>query len=86
MGAYHGSELPMLFGTHGNYRGNSTEFEIAVSTAMQDAWVAFASNPEDLAGQQWPQFTADSDVVRSFGNGTAAQNEIGSLTLYEAQC
>jgi cholinesterase len=88
MGAYHQSELPQLFGTHGNYRGPSTEYEIAVSKAMQDAWRAFANDPQHgLAGQHWPQFTLDSDVVRSFGdNGTVARNGIGDLKIYEGQC
>lgn len=31
MGAYHGSELPLVFGTHGLWRGNSTELEVETS-------------------------------------------------------
>lgn len=29
------AELPMVFGTHWEYRGNSTEYEWSVATAMQ---------------------------------------------------
>ncbi|KAI9710743.1 MAG: hypothetical protein M1820_002576 [Bogoriella megaspora] len=78
LGAYHQSELPLLFGTHGNYRGPSTNYETAVSNAMQDAWRAFANDPEHgLVGQHWPKFTLERDVVRSFGeNGTVARNGV----------
>jgi carboxylesterase type B len=88
LGAYHGSELPLLFGTHGNYRGSSTEYEIAVSKAMQDAWRAFANNPEHgLAGQLWPPSTPNRDVVRWFGeNGTVARNGVDDLKVYQEQC
>lgn len=43
LGAYHLSELPLIFGTDGTYRGSGTEFERETSEAMQDAWVSFAS-------------------------------------------
>lgn len=88
MGAYHGSDLPMLFGTHGNFRGLSTEFEIAVSEAMQNTWRAFADDPrKGLAGQGWPQFTLNHDVVRVFGeNGTVWRDAVGELEGYQDQC
>ncbi|KAJ5793224.1 uncharacterized protein N7503_009202 [Penicillium pulvis] len=41
-GAFHGSELPLLFGTYGDYRGPPTAFENEVSYTMQDFWLAFA--------------------------------------------
>lgn len=45
-GAYHSSELPILFGTHYEYRANSTEFEFEVSHAMQALWLSFAQDPQ----------------------------------------
>lgn len=88
MGAYHSSELPLLFGTHGNYRGRSTKYEIAVSEAMQDAWRAFANSPRHgLAKESWSQFNSRRDNVRWFGDGvTVARNGIGDLKNYEDQC
>ncbi|KAF2111296.1 carboxylesteras-like protein [Lophiotrema nucula] len=88
MGAYHGSELPMLFGTHGNYRAASTRFEKQVSEALQDAWRAFANDPKGgLKGQGWPQFKVEGDIVRVFGeNETIASNEAGVLRTWEEQC
>ncbi|KAJ4305468.1 hypothetical protein N0V90_000999 [Kalmusia sp. IMI 367209] len=88
MGAYHGSELPMLFGTHGNYRGASTKYQIAVSEAMQDAYRAFADDPvSGLKGQNWPVYTEQRDVVRWFAsNETVARNLVGELKAWEEQC
>ncbi|KAI1340059.1 Alpha/Beta hydrolase protein [Xylariaceae sp. FL0016] len=45
IGASHSSELPLIFGTHYEYRGNSTEFEWEVSDAMQALWLSFATDP-----------------------------------------
>jgi hypothetical protein len=44
-GAYHSSELPLLFGTHSDYRGESTKFEWDVSYAMEALWLSFAEDP-----------------------------------------
>ncbi|KAJ5945959.1 chlorogenic acid esterase precursor [Penicillium verhagenii] len=44
-GAYHSSELPLVFGTHNEYRGRSTEFEWEVSYAMEALWLSFAEDP-----------------------------------------
>lgn len=62
-GAFHGSELPMLFGTYGNYRGPPTQFENDVSHTMQDFWLAFARDgAEGLEGLGWKR-TADGGEV-----------------------
>ncbi|PYH48725.1 carboxylesterase [Aspergillus saccharolyticus JOP 1030-1] len=45
-GAYHSSELPLLFGTHSQYGGSpSTQFEWEVSYAMEALWLSFAEAP-----------------------------------------
>ncbi|KAH7071987.1 Alpha/Beta hydrolase protein [Paraphoma chrysanthemicola] len=44
-GAYHSSDLPMIFGTYGLARGNGTVFQRQVSEKMQDYWLAFAEDP-----------------------------------------
>lgn len=72
LGAFHSGELPLLMGTHGNYRGESTEFEMQTSVAMQDAWVAFArGGVEGLEETGWMRYqTPGQHVVRNFGNAT----------------
>ncbi|KAL0929698.1 chlorogenic acid esterase precursor [Colletotrichum truncatum] len=44
-GAFHSAELPLIFGTHDIARGSSSQFEFAVSEAMQDLWLAFIEDP-----------------------------------------
>lgn len=50
MGAYHTADLPMLFGSHADFRGASTPEEIATSESMQDHLLAFVSDP--IAGPE----------------------------------
>lgn len=46
-GAYHASELPLIFGTAGEFHGNSTEYENIVSRKLQDLWLGFAKDPHN---------------------------------------
>ncbi|KAH7318195.1 acetylcholinesterase [Stachybotrys elegans] len=75
MGAWHGAELPMLFGTHPNYRGNSTPLEYETSHAMQDAWLAFVATagrtPSIQGWDAWNE--VDGGQVAEFGNDTPVQ-------------
>ncbi|OMP84398.1 Para-nitrobenzyl esterase [Diplodia seriata] len=66
MGAFHCSELPLVFGTHSNYRGNSTPFEYAVSERMQDLWLEFAKDPSSFS-QHWPVWNPDTQPIQVFG-------------------
>lgn len=86
MGAYHSSELAMIFGTHPNYRGPSTVLEYETSHAMQDAWVAFATDPNaGLASQHWSAYSQlGANQVREFGAIVAAQDV--SIASVEVQC
>lgn len=60
----------MLFGTHPNFRGESTSFEYATSHAMQDAWVAFARDgTQGLESTGWSEYDHISEAtVREFGD------------------
>lgn len=75
LGAYHSSELPLIFGTHPDFRGESTEFEWETSRAMQEAWVAFAAaGAEGLMGTGWQEYgQLGEDVVRNFGNASTGE-------------
>lgn len=56
-GAYHGSELPLIFGTAGEFHGESTEYEDTVSARLQDMWVAFADDPHHgLEREGWSSY------------------------------
>jgi acetylcholinesterase len=63
-GAYHSSELPLIFGTHGIRRGASTPFEIQVSLVMQNYWLAFAQDPmKGLPALGWDAYSPEGNGV-----------------------
>ncbi|CAI6334264.1 unnamed protein product [Periconia digitata] len=77
LGAMHSSDLPIVFGTHNQFRGNSTDLEWATSYAMQDFWGSFVVNammdPTDSKGVEWPQYAETGDTMVVFGgNGSEA--------------
>ena len=82
LGAFHSGELPLIFGTHPNYRGESTEFEKETSVAMQDAWVAFAAGgTAGLEATGWPLYEElGDDAVRNFGNATTGE-AVGNVAM-----
>ncbi|KAG9645359.1 acetylcholinesterase, partial [Aureobasidium melanogenum] len=85
-GAYHCAELPMIMGTHNNYRGAGSALEDATSIAMQDAYLAFAAHgTEGLVKENWqPYSELGEPTVRAFGDGIPAKNI--NLTHLEELC
>ena len=71
-------ELPMIFGTHPNYRGNSTPFEYAVSETMQDLWLHFAEDSAAFS-QYWPAWDPESQPIVVFG-ADAKPSQVLDLT------
>lgn len=64
-GAYHSAELPLIFGTHDVVRGESTDFEFAVSHAMQDMWLAFMRDPvKGLSSHGWSAWQPGGQVIQ----------------------
>ncbi|KAH8646761.1 acetylcholinesterase [Xylariales sp. PMI_506] len=87
LGAWHGAELPLLFGTHSLFRNPSTALENATSVAMQDAWLGLVAGGEaGMAAQGWPVYDVnDGGLVRGFAaGGLAAQTT--TVTDWEALC
>lgn len=86
MGAWHSSELPLLFGTHSNYRGPSTALENETSIALQDAWLSLVSGGAvGTMAQDWPMYSQSTgSLMRDFGNGVAAQTL--NFEDWEAMC
>ncbi len=66
MGAYHGYELPFVFGTLVRYLGQE---EQRLSEAMMNYWTRFASKGDPNGGQEpdWPRFSEDSDAYQELG-------------------
>jgi len=77
----------MLFGTHPNFRGESTEAEYATSHAMQDAWLAFAKDGSSgLEGTGWDEYDAVGEAsARQFGAGGVPAQDV-SLAQMVGKC
>ncbi|KZO94182.1 alpha/beta-hydrolase [Calocera viscosa TUFC12733] len=71
--AYHSSEIPLVFGTYeaSTFPYAPTSSEIALSSWMQGAWVAFAQDPgTGLANYGWPSYGSLPilDTLAELGN------------------
>ncbi|KAE8332654.1 hypothetical protein BDV39DRAFT_188772 [Aspergillus sergii] len=75
-GAYHGAELPQVFGTYN--ATTATKNQIRLSDFMQQKWTDFAKDPEN--GLRWPSLNEGSKIA-DFGND---ENPEG-ITLIEAK-
>lgn len=83
-GAYHCADLPLVFGTAGDYHGASTPFEVEVGKVMQDLWVQFANDPHNgLEHAGWDSYTEEKAVL--LGPEEAAVFEI-TISQLEAVC
>ncbi|TIA21190.1 acetylcholinesterase [Aureobasidium pullulans] len=76
LGAYHSSELPLLFGTYDNFRGAGPALEGQTSVAMQDAWVAFTKDGmQGIESTGWQEYEVlGENTVRDFGDGVAVKD------------
>ncbi|KAH8595462.1 carboxylesterase family protein [Bisporella sp. PMI_857] len=75
LGAYHSSEIPIIFGTYYKAGPPATPQEIEASKYIQGAWVSFAQDPQSLSAKyRWPDYyTQDSTIVNlALNNATIA--------------
>jgi len=81
-GAYHASELPLIFGTS-SLRSASTELELQTSRDFQDLYVAFAeSSVEGLRALGWEPYRPGGTALK-FGDGNVSRQIIPMDTLDE---
>lgn len=59
-GAYHGLELPYVFGTPKSYQCQFSEKEQALSMRMQTYWANFAKSVRPADNETFPPFTVNS--------------------------
>ncbi|KAK7911917.1 hypothetical protein PG985_014398 [Apiospora marii] len=83
-GAYHGSEIEMVFGTAQDVSGlESSCKEAATSRYMMGAWAAFARDPErGLLAYGWPIY---NPTVRLGGQNSPEPNFVAPST-YDSSC
>ena len=85
-GAYHGADLPLVFGTYGIARGAGTAFQKQVSEAMQDVWLAFAADPVNgLPKLGWKGHQNGEGEVMMFGAGDKVVQPVAE-SVVDASC
>ncbi|KAI2791820.1 hypothetical protein POX_c04699 [Penicillium oxalicum] len=81
LGAFHFSDLLMIFGTYMKDLGEISQLERDTSMAMQDYLLAFIRNPSTVSETVgWPRFDPsdpDGGLVVEFGKQVAARNITG---------
>ncbi|KAI0160194.1 carboxylesterase [Xylariaceae sp. FL1272] len=83
MGAYHGADVPMLFGSY-NLTSGATESQGRVAEAMQDFVLAFVTDPRHgLAGLGWRTSSGsmDSTMMPRFGVAGGVMKNISSIEV-----
>ncbi|KAF4451650.1 hypothetical protein F53441_5329 [Fusarium austroafricanum] len=90
IGATHSAELPLLFGTHYEYRGNSTAYEWEVAEGMQSLWLSFAENPQKapkaMNGITWPLYKPEQRKMAVIAEANAKWFQLRDESLTENQC
>ncbi|KAI0378283.1 alpha/beta-hydrolase [Hypomontagnella monticulosa] len=76
VGAYHFSEIPLIMGTHSEFRNPSPLFEVGLSHLMQDMWLAFANDPwNGLKHFGWHPYSSNGTAFVLGGNNILARPE-----------
>lgn len=85
-GAWHGSEIPLIFNTRGGDPG-ATQAEISIGNYMRGAWAAFAKDPTNgLSKYGWPTYnTSEDSLIRLAYNNLTGTNVINPYR-YDADC
>ncbi|KAJ5368821.1 Carboxylesterase type B [Penicillium cataractarum] len=90
LGAYHTGEVPMVFGTYNmslSETGPASMEEIAASKYIQDAWVAFAKDPQNgLHRFGWPQFNFDGDTLINLALNNTSTAIFTSSEAWDSPC
>lgn len=85
LGAYHSSDIPMVFGTS-DLRGPDTPAEAATSKYYQAAWIAFVRDPVNgLTKYGWPLYNPNATTLVKLGNGSTSAI-FGAGNEFDAGC
>lgn len=82
VGAYHTSEIPLIFGNYDVFGGNVTNEEVALSQFMQRSWADFVKDPFATEAPGWPEMsTNDTAEIGCLG---CASNRTGVSIISES--
>ena len=88
-GAYHGSELTLLFGTTFNLTGNpDTEQEAQFGRYMQHAWASFAREPGVGLSERlgWPVYDGGGKNLVKLAYDGDVMGDFVDPELYDGEC
>jgi hypothetical protein len=91
IGAYHASELPVLFDNAPSGEGipPNTDAEVVIGSYLRGAWATFAKDPVTGLGKgnySWPYYAPGNDtLVRLAYSGLSGSNLAGA-TAYDIGC
>jgi hypothetical protein len=86
-GAYHVSEIPMLFNTAPNSPIPATTEQIAIGKYMRGAWAAFAKNPTSgLTAYGWPRYDPAHDTLIRIAYNNLTGTNVINPKRYDADC
>ncbi len=75
--AFHGSEIPIIFGTYNQSPIAPTAVQVSFSKFMQSAWVGFARNPKQgLINLGWPKYNPNTASIAQLGNPANATGSV----------
>jgi len=89
MRAYHFSEVPIVFGTYNSsvFPFAPTAAEVALSSYMQTAWVAFARDPVNgLNSFGWPTYNPSTASLVELGGANPSGAVFSSSIPFDAGC
>lgn len=81
LGAFHGADLDMVWGTYPAL--NATDQEVALSAFMQTAWAAFAKDP--MRGPGWKASDASGELACLGCEGSSGL-QIISTSVLDVRC
>lgn len=87
-GAYHGSDMHMLFGNSVAVSGLPTsKSQRQLTRLMQKAWFAFLDNPRTgLSEFGWPEFDPNEKTLVRLGNDNKPEYELMYPSSYDGPC
>ncbi|KAI4267685.1 MAG: hypothetical protein LQ337_008235 [Flavoplaca oasis] len=87
-GAYHGSDIEMVFGTGQDVSGlEDTAAENATSKYMMGAWAAFARDPmSGLNEYGWPSYNETGNTLARLGYNNSATPSFVAPGTYDSAC
>lgn len=83
LGAYHTSDLSLIWGTYPTE--DATTREAAVSKSMQAAWAGFIKDPYQ-AGPGWDKVDAEGQNVACFGCDSGTEATLIDEQVLDARC